>query len=129
VKASGPTSGPLAFTARGAVQEARVRIDFERSGGFGGMVMRATVDSDALPPDDAGRLHELVQQSKFFTLPTRIGGAASGADRFEYRVTIDGPGGRHEVTVGDSAVTSSLRPLLDWLTDAARKTRGRPSTS
>ena len=102
-----------------------MRIEFERSGGFAGLLVRASVDTAALPANEAGQLEEWVEQAGFFSLPERLRGAPSAADRFLYRLTIESGDRRHTVEMGESAVPPALSPLVDWLTDAARR-RGRP---
>jgi hypothetical protein len=44
----------------------------------------------------------------------------SRPDRFQYRLTIQDGDRQHQITVGETAVPSSLRPLLDWLMEAVR---------
>ncbi len=41
-------------------------------------------------------------------------------DRFEYQITISSPQRTHTVTVSESLVTDTLRPLVDHLTELAR---------
>ena len=102
-----------------------MRIQFERSGGFAGIRLTTSVDSAALPDDDARRLREMVDGAGFFELPPVIGKPAP--DRFQYRLTVEDGKRRHTVEVNEAAVPPSLRPLIDWLTSAARK-GGKPAT-
>jgi hypothetical protein len=39
----------------------------------------------------------------------------SGADRFQYELTIEDDEGRHELAVSEDRVPEELRPLLDRL--------------
>lgn len=96
-----------------------MRISFERSGGFAGMTLRRTVDTDELPPDEAERVRGLVEGADFFALPA-AGAAGRGADRFQYVVEVEHAGRRHAVQVGEDA-PPGLQPLLDYLTRLARK--------
>jgi hypothetical protein len=98
-----------------------MRIHFERTGGFAGTRLVATVDSQMLPPEDAGNLHGMVEAAGFFDLPSVIAAKTPGADRFQYRLTVETPDRRHRVEVDEAAVPARLRPLLEWLTILARK--------
>jgi hypothetical protein len=97
-----------------------MKIDFKRSGGFAGMLVEASIDTATLPPDQADKLHQLVQNAGFFDLPARPGGPAKGADQFQYTVTVKEEGRRHSVETSDGTAQASLRPLLRELTRLAR---------
>jgi hypothetical protein len=38
-----------------------------------------------------------------------------GADRFQYELTVEDAGGRHELAMGEDSVPDELRPLIDRL--------------
>lgn len=98
-----------------------IRIHFERSGGFAGMRMMGTIDSDSLPPQEEHELFVLVEAAGFFQLPEKITSPEPGGDRFTYRLTVETEGERHTVEVGDEGVPAALRPLLKWSSSAIRK--------
>ncbi len=100
-----------------------MRIHFERTGGFAGMRMTATVDTESLPAEEGGELQELVEAAGFFDLPAVITIGAPGADRFRYKLTVEAEGQRHTVEVGEAAAPEALRPLLQRLTAVTRSTR------
>ncbi len=101
-----------------------MQVEFERSGGFAGMRLMVSISTDTLPEAEAKELRRLVESAGFFDLPAEINDSAAVADQFVYRVTVDEAGQRHSVKTGESAAPESLRPLLEWLTRAARKGRG-----
>lgn len=101
-----------------------MRVSFERTGGFAGMRVSATIDSEVLSPEEERKLRDMVEATDFFQLPPMLLTPTPGADRFVYRLTVESDGQRHTVEASDAAVPSSLRPLLEWLTGAARKRRG-----
>lgn len=105
-----------------------IRIHFERSGGFAGMGMAATIDSDSLSPQEERDLRSMVEAAGFFQLPGMIAAPTTGADRFVYRLAVEVDGQEHTVEMSEAAVPSQLRPLLEWLTTAARKARRRGLT-
>ena len=104
----------------------RMQIHFERTGGVTGRSLTATLDTETLSPEEAHRLREMVDAAGFFELPAVIVTPAPGVDRFYYTLTVDTAGRQHTVHTSDAAAPEALRPLLDWLTDVARRTqRGR----
>ncbi|MBL1174133.1 protealysin inhibitor emfourin [Pantanalinema sp. GBBB05] len=96
-----------------------MQISFERSGGFAGMVMATDVDTANLPSEDAKHLRTLVEAADFFRLPTTI--AAAQPDRFQYQITVTDAGKVHSVSVDESVMPGTLRPLVDWLIQATRQ--------
>ena len=98
-------------------------IEFERTGGVAGIRLATTVDTATLSSDEAVRAQQLVDDASFFALPARLTTAKPGADRFHYRITVRSPERTHTVDVAEGAAPSTLRPLIDWLTAAARKPR------
>jgi hypothetical protein len=99
-------------------------VDFVRSGGFTGMRLAATIDSQKLPEEEAAQLQGLVDAADFFSLPRRLRSAGPGADRFQYSVTIATDGHRHTVQAGEDAVPPTLNPLIEYLSAAARSRLG-----
>ncbi len=97
-----------------------MRIFFERTGGFAGRKLQARVDTSALPEAEAGRLHRLVTDSRFFDLPARLEASGPQADRFRYVVTVQAESRSHTVQASEAAVPARMRPLLDWLTRQGR---------
>lgn len=100
-----------------------MQVQWERTGGFAGMRMTATVDSESLSEEEARELRALVGQARFFELPEEIGGPAEGADRFIYILTVEMEGRRHSVRTSEATAPPELRSLIRWLTNAARKGR------
>jgi hypothetical protein len=98
-----------------------MHITFERSGGIAGRTVRSNVDSSQLTPEEADHLAQLVEDAGFFQLPATVPAPAQGgADRFQYRLTIDDGRRRHSVQMREDAVPAPVRPLVDWLTRQAR---------
>ena len=101
-----------------------MRIEFERTGGVEGVRLACSLSSDTLPDSDARELTRLVEASGFFDLPGRIEEADSGGDRFGYAIAIDEGSRSHAVQVAEAAAPAALRPLIGWLTAAARRREG-----
>ncbi|MBA3921102.1 MAG: hypothetical protein H0X31_05070 [Nostocaceae cyanobacterium] len=92
-----------------------MKIGFERSGGFAGMVTSKEIDTTTLPNSESNQLRQLVETADFFRLPAKITARTPQPDRFEYQLTVEDNGKKHTVTVGEQAVPGKLKPLLDWL--------------
>ncbi len=103
-----------------------MRIEFERSGGFAGLRISTTVESDSLAEEQADELCQLVEDAGFFELPAEITGPAAQPDQFVYQLTVETEEQRHTVRVENTTPPPRLQPLLDWLSRAARRGRGRP---
>jgi hypothetical protein len=96
-------------------------VKFERTGGFAGLTLKKTIDSEKLPLEDANKLYQLVDASDFFNSPGNISASSPGVDRFHYTVTVNASGKRHTVDIDEAAMPPKLRPLIQWLIVAAFK--------
>jgi len=100
-----------------------MHIEFVRSGGFAGMRLAASIDSQNLAAVQASTLDKLITDSGFFDLPEQIKPPSPGPDRFEYQVDISSAGQTHSVNVSEAVIPDRLRPLLDFLTTLAMSSR------
>jgi hypothetical protein len=100
-----------------------MRINFERTGGFMGMRLAVEVMTEALTPAEADELESLVEGAHFFDLPPVLKPPMEGADRFQYRLTVERGDQNHTVETSENAAPEHLQPLLNRLTEAARSQR------
>ncbi len=100
-----------------------MHIDFTRSGGFGGLLLKVSVDLEQLAAEEADLVQKLIDQAGFFELPARLEAAGQGADRFEYRVSITAQNRSNTVVMSETAVPDRVQPLIDRLTSMARSRR------
>jgi hypothetical protein len=103
-----------------AIKSNTMRISLKRSGGFTGIPLSITVDTTTLSPEETIQFQQMVEAADFFHLPATIP-AAPQPDRFQYQVTVEEQDRTHRVSVGESAVPPTLKPLLNRLMDAARQ--------
>jgi len=106
-----------------------VKLHFERTGGLAGLKLSVSMDPDSLGPDAASKLRALLDKAGFFDLPPVLRGPSPGPDRFRYKVTIETAGMRHTVDMDEAAMPESVKPLVDWLLDQARRLRRAPDPS
>lgn len=90
-----------------------MRIDFSQSGGITGIRLSLTLDTATLPPDEAREFEDCVNRSGFFDLPEVL--QSAGADRIQYRLTIERDRTSHSVQMDDGAIPSALAPLIKRL--------------
>ena len=89
------------------------RIEFERSGGYANIPLRAEVAVDALDPHERAALDALLEREP-------AAAARAGApDRFQYDITVVAGEARHHVQLGERDVDETLRALIDRLERAA----------
>ncbi len=100
-----------------------MKINLKRTGGFTGIPLSVSVDTDELEEEERETLLALVASSQFFSLPEKIPSSSSGADRFQYRITIESSGQSHTVEAGESSIQDTLQPLIRHLM-ARRKASG-----
>ncbi|MEP6697736.1 MAG: protealysin inhibitor emfourin [Pseudonocardiales bacterium] len=86
-----------------------MKVELERSGGFAGRTMRWTLDTEALPHDEAAAIARLAAQA-----PGWAGAPAPGNDRFAYRLRIVDGATPVDVTFGEPE-PAAARPLLERL--------------
>ena len=65
-----------------------MRVDFIRTGGFGGIRLTTSVETTQLPPDQAVTIHKLLDDARFFELPENIAPPRPMPDSFQYRITV-----------------------------------------
>jgi hypothetical protein len=92
-------------------------------GGFGGLRLSTTLESQDLDEVEVQALKNELEQAQFFDLPARLETTGGGADRFEYRITVEEPHQEHSVTVGEAAMPDTLRPLVEHLERLMRQRR------
>jgi hypothetical protein len=105
------------------MDENTLRISIERTGGFAGVTITTTVDTADLPPDEAQKLRQMVDEADFFNLPGKITSRSPQPDRFQYELKVEENRRQHAVTVSEEIMPPKLKPLVKWLMDAARKGR------
>ena len=97
------------------------RIEFERSGGFANIPLRAAVSADVLDPRERAGLEALLARE-----PAGAAARAGAPDRFQYDVTVIAGDRRHRVRLGERELDDDLRALIDRLERAAAPEADQP---
>jgi hypothetical protein len=103
-----------------------VRIEFERSGGFAGIRLQASLDTQELDSEEASSVEGMIEAVNFFELPERLQTNSGGADRFQYKLTVAADWVTHSVVMGEADVPKVITPLIDRLNALARSQRNSP---
>jgi hypothetical protein len=98
-----------------------MRIRLERSGGFAGIKLSTSVDTEELGAEQAGKIRNMVEGAAFFGLPETIKSARPMPDRFIYRIQVEEGSRAKVVEVDEASLPDQLKPLVKHLVDAARK--------
>lgn len=101
----------------------RVRISMVRSGGLAGQTVRGSLDSEALPPEEAREVTALVDALVDSpTLPGLHGGLGGAVrDGFRYELSVQRGEQTWQLSLADSTVGPDLRPLLTRLVQEGRR--------
>lgn len=97
-----------------------MKVEFCRTGGVAGTRLTATLDTERLPLQEADRLRRLISAASFFDQPTSLKSSTSGADRFQYQVTVEEGDRIKKVEIDESCVPRTFQPLIDYLLDSCR---------
>jgi len=97
-----------------------MRIYFERTGGFMGLRITGTVDTDSLPDEEALPLRELIKATGVFGPPETPPSSSSAADQFQYKLVVEDDERQYTIETTDSTAPEELRPLLRHLTVLTR---------
>jgi len=82
--------------------------------------LTATLDTEGLPLQEADRLRRLISAASFFDQPTSLKSSTSGADRFQYQVTVEEGDRIKKVEIDESCVPRTFQPLIEYLLDSCR---------
>lgn len=96
-----------------------LRIEFQRSGGFAGLIMGTKVDTATLPPQEARVFEQLVESLE------KSGAGDSPPpgkpDRFQYELTITRGKQSRRFQLAEQELTPEARELVNLLVERARK--------
>jgi hypothetical protein len=93
-----------------------VRVELVRSGGLAGVTIRASLDTDELPPAVATKAEAAIDALDWDAAPT----AAGWADGFQYELTVSRGDAQRSKTLQEHELPDDARPLLDALLSRAQ---------
>ena len=96
-----------------------MKISFERTGGFAGLMLAVRLELNSLPAEDAAALQKLVEDSDFFHLPEPD--AQQGfPDGYRYTIMVEREAEQRTVEFSEGALPEQLRALVNDLSIRAR---------
>ncbi|PMB40712.1 hypothetical protein CEN40_21600 [Fischerella thermalis CCMEE 5205] len=98
-----------------------MRISLQRTGGFAGISKKVIVDTAKLPPEETQQLSQLLEAANFYSLPPKINAPANQPDRFQYTIIVEENNQQHTLTVGEAALSETLKSLIEWVNNTASK--------
>lgn len=93
-----------------------MRIEFLRTGGFAGLRLSLTLNTEDLPREQVSRLMELLESARLEGQPPQASEATPARDRFEYRLTL-ARGAPQEASFvwREPDVPAEVWPLMEYL--------------
>lgn len=76
-------------------------------------------DLNNMPASEAQRLHNLLNESKFFEIPT-VHELQANPDEYQYDLSVVAGNSIHTVHATESSMPPSIQPLLEELTEMAK---------
>ncbi|HKJ43202.1 MAG TPA: protealysin inhibitor emfourin [Sunxiuqinia sp.] len=96
-------------------------IQFERSGGFNGMVSKVDIDSRSLDSMEVEEVRKLINQSDFFSIQIEDRLNQNQPDQFHYILSIKFRGKSKTINCGEPNLPESCQPLIHYLIKKSRK--------
>ena len=97
------------------------KINFERTGGFAGIRLKAEVEMNDLPEDQKREIIELLDEADFEELPEKLSGKMPMPDEFVYSITVRSREKEYKVLAGESSLPNDLQPLTEILERIAKR--------
>jgi hypothetical protein len=90
-----------------------MKIRFEQSGGYTGLLKGCELDTTALPPEKAKELEQLVKASTILASGEFL--SDSSRDLQQYEITIEDGPSKISVIFDDESLPQSVKPLIGYL--------------
>jgi len=94
-----------------------MKVYFERTGGFAGISISVSLDTDKMPQDESEQLHSMCNNVNFFNLPPKSEPKSGVADLFHYKITIESKDGKHTVETTDMSLTPEFEIFVNFLSE------------
>jgi hypothetical protein len=95
-----------------------MKVRYRQSGGFAGLVMGCDLDTEKMPPEEAGELTRLVKQAQIERVGTKQ--SSRGRDLSSYSISVAEGSRVTTARFDDMTVPAHAQPLLDFLKSRAK---------
>jgi hypothetical protein len=93
-----------------------MKINLSKSGGLAGLSGSISIDTESLSEKERRQIKELLKDSNFFSLPSKIPFEKSGAaDYTNYIITIEDGNNKNSVKANDISIPSKLMELISFI--------------
>lgn len=96
------------------------KIHFSRSGGFAGFNLNLTLNVHELPESEINKLKKLINEA---CISNKYSKKPKGADLFSYSIVFESAQGSESFHINQQEVTPVAEPLINYLSDLAKKKR------
>jgi hypothetical protein len=107
-----------------SASDPHIKVSFRQSGGVGGLILGADLDTASLPPREAAQLRSLVQATNVASTPADdTEGRMSppdARDLTQYEIEVTTKKGTRRLAFDDMSVPAKVEPLLQFLRSRAR---------
>ena len=100
-----------------------IYVHFQQTGGFAGLSRSLEFSSDTLSVQEQKQLHKLIKDSDFFEIRIDNKENDKSRDQFQYEILIKQNDREGSISVSDSNMPESIRPLIDYLSRKVRTQR------
>jgi hypothetical protein len=90
-----------------------MKVQFEQSGGYAGLLRGCELDTTALPPEKAKELEQLVNASAISHSGEFL--SNSSRDLYQYQITIEHGARKTSVIFDDESIPQSAKQLIGYL--------------
>jgi len=91
------------------------KIQFERTGGFAGIRLAASIELDELPDDQKKEILDLLDELDFEELPEKLSDKMPIPDEFVYSINVEADKGEYKLLAGESALPDKMPDLIEIL--------------
>ena len=98
-----------------------MKVRYRQSGGVGGLILGADLDSEKMPRDEAEELARLVKQAALDKIGVKK--SSRGRDLTNYEIILEDNGKTTKASFDDMTIPADVQPLLDFLN---RRASARP---
>ena len=95
-----------------------MKIRFDQSGGYAGLLRGCEIDSTDLSPEKGEELEQLVKASAISTSGEHL--SQSSRDLHQYEITIEDGDSKTSVVFDDETLPQSAKPLIGYLKKCAK---------
>ena len=100
-----------------------MKIKYEQTGAYVGIVINTIIDTDNLSEEDKKSVHYLINESNFFKLNSVLLNENVDVDYVKYKISVIDDNKSHIIETTDITMDPRLKPLVRYLQKKAIENR------